>query len=82
MSAILVRASSSCAVELFVRKKCLRFSEGSSPSVFTPLLLFVKTQRKTTKFWLSEMEKTSCLTSHSSWELKELFQPELLCFHF
>lgn len=56
----------------------LLLSEGSSPSVFTPLLLFVKTQRKRTKIWLSGMEKTSRLKSHSSHELKELFQPELL----
>lgn len=54
------------------------FSEGSSHSVFTPLLLFVKTQRNRTKIWPSKMEKTSHLTSHSSCELKELFQSELL----
>lgn len=62
-------------------EKMPSFSEGSSPSGFTPLLMFVKTQRNRTKIWLSEMEKISHLTSYSSsCELKELFQPELLFF--
>lgn len=63
-------------------EKMPSFSEGSSPSGFTPLLMFVKIQRNRTKIWPSGMKKTSHLTSYSSCELKELFQPELLSFFF
>lgn len=63
-------------------EKMPSFSEGSSPSGFVPLQLFANTQRNRTKTWLSEMEKTSHLTSYSSCEFRELSQPELLTFFF
>lgn len=38
-------------------EKTPSFSEGSSSSVSTPLLLFVKTQRNRIKTWLSKWRK-------------------------
>lgn len=64
------------AVKFSPRKKWLRFREVPVP-VFISAAVW-KTQTNRTKIWLTEKEKTSRLTSRSSCELKQLFQPELL----